>query len=378
MTDWVAPGGQEERREPLPRYGELAPPGWTPPAQSPQPPAWTPPPKPGLVPLRPLAFGDIMAAAFNVIRRNPRPTFGFALLMSLGVVVIVGGIVGAVAGVMFSRAQMGSLADQEALTAGAVLVTGLTAFATAIISSALTGIAQGIISLEVARAAVAERHTIRSLWAAARGRIAAVIGWTIAVSAVVTISFVLVAALAIGVSVAGGPLGIVVGVLLALGIGAAALVLSAWLGTKLALVPAVLLIERRRLGDAMRRSWRLTDGSFWRIFGTILLVNLIINTASQIVITPVSMLGGFASVATNPNGAGDAALGWSLVILLVTALVSVLFTALVLVAQAAVPALFYLDVRMRREGLDLELQHYVERVAAGERPEDPYRAGLED
>ena len=57
-----------------PQYGERLPGGAAP--------GWTPPPKPGLIPLRPLAFGTLLGAAFQVMRRNPRPTFGIALLLN--------------------------------------------------------------------------------------------------------------------------------------------------------------------------------------------------------------------------------------------------------------------------------------------------------
>ena len=297
--------------------------------------------------------------------------------MSFVTIVIVTAIVTPISVAMFTRASQASLADQEALTAGAVLVTALTALGTAILSSALTGIVQGIISLEVARGTVGERHTVRSLWRAARGRLLVVIGWTLLVSAVVTSAFVIIVMIVVGLIAAAGPAGAVIGVLLALLLGAGAIVASAWIGTKLALVPAILLIERRTLGVAIRRSWRLTDGSFWRIFGTILLVNVIINVASQVVVTPISLFGGFAAVIIDPNQSADTGLVLMIVTVGLTAIVSVLFTALVMVAQTALPAVFYVDLRMRKEGLDLELQHYVEQVAAGGSPSDPYRAGLE-
>src|SRR5699024_2040361 len=213
MTDWAAPGGRaKEPGQGTPPTGGSdgpprdpdQPPPYAPPPPPPPPqygervptgtprPGWSPPPKPGLLPLRPLTFGDILAAAFNVIRRNPKPTFGLALLMSLATIIIVSAIVTPVSVAMFTRAAQASLAERELLTAGAVLVTGLTAFATAVLSSALTGIVQGIISLEVARATLGERHTIRSLWRAARGRLLVVIGWTLLVSAVVTGAFLLI------------------------------------------------------------------------------------------------------------------------------------------------------------------------------------------
>ncbi|MCC6856264.1 MAG: hypothetical protein IT189_09415, partial [Microbacteriaceae bacterium] len=65
---------------------------------------WTPPPKPGLIPLRPLTLGTLLGASFQVLRRNPRPMFGFALLVT-GVVFFASFLlVGLVALFAFSRA----------------------------------------------------------------------------------------------------------------------------------------------------------------------------------------------------------------------------------------------------------------------------------
>ena len=96
MTDdtaWQAPGGAPVPSAapppvapPGPVYG---PPQPAPPYGPPQPapvavgttPGWTPPPKPGLIPLRPLDLGTLLGASFRTLRRNPRPTFGMALLV---------------------------------------------------------------------------------------------------------------------------------------------------------------------------------------------------------------------------------------------------------------------------------------------------------
>ena len=102
---WQAPTSQPPTWQPpsAPQYGERlpSPPPFQPqhPQQFPYPPAptgWTPPPKPGLIPLRPLSLGDILGGAFQVLRRNPKPTFGFALVMSLISTFVVGIVSGVV------------------------------------------------------------------------------------------------------------------------------------------------------------------------------------------------------------------------------------------------------------------------------------------
>jgi len=53
--------------------------------------------------------------------------------------------------------------------------------------------------------------------------------------------------------------------------------------------------------------------------------------------------------------------------------ISVVFGAIALVAQSATPALLYIDIRMRKEGLDLELLRFVEARQTGDTSVvDPY------
>ncbi|MCU1513934.1 MAG: hypothetical protein JWO10_1024, partial [Microbacteriaceae bacterium] len=72
---WQSPGG------PVPPFAGYAPAPTGTPAAGQGNQGWTPPPKPGLIPLRPLDLGTILGAAFRVLRRNPKPTFGAALLI---------------------------------------------------------------------------------------------------------------------------------------------------------------------------------------------------------------------------------------------------------------------------------------------------------
>ncbi|MDQ1512571.1 MAG: hypothetical protein QOC59_413, partial [Microbacteriaceae bacterium] len=132
--EWASPGsgfGREDvgRPVPPPQYGERIP-GWAPPAPSPPPPTglplpaggvgYTPPPKPGLIPLHPLSFGQLLGGAFGVLRWNPRATIVPTLLINVVQTVIT---LGLVAGIGFSavdRISRATAADRNAIIAGTV------------------------------------------------------------------------------------------------------------------------------------------------------------------------------------------------------------------------------------------------------------------
>ena len=374
-TSWQPPAGATPPPAPSPYAGAPdAPqqPGWAPP-----PPAagWTPPPKPGLIPLRPLTVGTILGASFQVLRRNPRPTFGFSLVVTGIIYVVTFGIVGIATFFAFSRLQFAtSSEDAETLTAGSVGIVIVSAIVPVALSIVGSAILQGIISLEVARGTLGEKLRLPDLWRAAKGRLGALIGWSAIIAVGVTVAVTLIVVIIALIVALGGVAGIVVGVLLGLLFGAAGIAAAIWLGTKLALVPSVLMLERLPLRDAVRRSWSLTTGSFWRTFGILILVAVIIQVVQGIIATPLQVVASFASVLISPNG-GDQTTGivTALVVYIVTILFAVVFGAIGAVALAATPALLYIDLRMRTEGLDLELSRFVEARQAGDASVvDPY------
>lgn len=377
-TPWQPPAGATPPPAPSPYAAPpVAPPpvqgqpGWAPPGAAP---GWTPPPKPGLIPLRPLTFGTLLGASFQVMRRNPRPTFGFALLITGLIYVVTIAAVGIVSVLAFSRLAFSEgAADADTIAAGAwalVILTGVASGALFLVGSAIL---QGVISLEVARATLGEKLRLPGLWRAAKGRIGALIGWSALVALAVTLAIALAAVL-IGLLVAlGGVAGTVIGVLLGIVLFLGGLVLAAWLGTKLALVPSVLMLERLPLRDAVARSWSLTRFFFWKTFGTLLLVALIIYVAQQIIATPLSLFVGFGSTFLDPNSSSAGSAIAVIVVSVLSIIVTVVFGAIGSVVQAATPALIYIDIRMRKEGLDLELSRFVEARQAGDSSvADPY------
>ncbi len=370
---------------PQPQYGQHAPPPSAPAGQqlpyyaqqgAPQQPganAWAPPPKPGLIPLRPLGFGTLLGAPFQVLRRNPRPTFGSGLIVQLVVLVVTVLFVGLAVAFTFARATSldPDAAGADAIGAGNIALLILSGVLSAAVSLFGSALLQAVLVIEVASATLGEKRKLGALWKAAFRRILPLTAWfaLVAVAVVVVIAIAVLLLVAVGSSgSAGVGVAVLLGVLFAFGLAA----LAVWLGTKLALVPCAIVLEHLGVGAAMKRSWRLTARSFWKTFGVLALVYGILSVASQILQTPFSILANAAAGLLDPNNSGT-----GVVVLIVLSLVflafSIVIGAVSAVVEAATVAVVYLDLRMRKEGLDIELARFVEARQSGlETVADPY------
>ena len=335
---------------------------------------WTPPPKPGLIPLRPIEFGTVLGASFQVLRRNPRPTFGAALLLNALVVFLSTGISTIIVVSGLERASRASAFDSNTIFAGTIalaLVATLLAVGISIVAQALL---QGIIAIEVSRATLGEKLTLRQLFALGRGRWWALIGWTALLGLVVIAAFGVLIGLSIGFFVIGDPAAIAGGVILLIIGSLAIVVVAVWIATMLAFVPAAIVIERLPLGTALRRSWGLVRGAFWRILGTLLLVSVMVNIAAGIVTTPFQLATTIAVPLVNPAGQIDTDLTLFFALNIIVIGITAVVGAIGAVLTTSVTSLLYIDRRMRTEGLDLELQRFVELRASGAAGADPYQS----
>jgi hypothetical protein len=372
-TTWQAPGSASQPASAgIPPNGQQMPP---PPQPNPNI-GWAPPPKPGLIPLRPLAFGTILGATFQVMRRNPRATFGIAVILYGFITVVIGGTYFAIISYYSGALNNSTGDDTSTFAAGFVAAIVLALLVPVALSVVATAILEGIISLEVARGTVGEKLKVRGLWRLARGKVGALIGWSFIVIGALTIAIVVVTLIIAALAALGGVAGIVGAILLGLLFFAGLVVMSAWIGTKLSLVPSVLMLERLPLRAAIGRSWSLTRGFFWKTLGIQLLVNVIVSTALQIISLPVSLVFNIGSGLLNPNGDASTITVTSVVALIVLGITTIVLGAIGLVTQSAVVALIYIDIRMRKEGLDLELLRFVEARQAGDASVgDPYLVG---
>ena len=382
-TQWQSPEGEPSRgastpapppsgapvtSTPAPPVYGAAPPvyGAAPPVYGASHNGWTPPPKPGLIPLRPLDLGTILGASFRVLRRNPRPTFGAALLFVGVSYLLFLGIIGVATFSALSRISFSTADTNGEITAGSIGLIGLSSLVPALLSLVGSAIVQGLIVLEVSRATIGEKLTFRQLWRQARGRFGALIGWSalLVLAAIMALALLLIV---IGVTSTLGVVGAVVAVLAGIFGGLALVAVFAWLGTKLTLVPSALMVERLSLRGAISRSWQLTNGFFWRTFGILVLVAAILGVASQVISAPLGLLGPFLTTLVDPQGqVGGAAIALGRILAVLAVVVTVTFQSITAVISAAATALVYLDLRIRREGLDLELAHFVEARAAGD------------
>ncbi|WP_316317812.1 hypothetical protein, partial [Clavibacter michiganensis] len=345
---------------------------------------WTPPPKPGLLPLRPMGLGAILAGSFQTLRRNPGATVGSALLIQGLVSVVTLVIVGGVTAFVVTRVLSAREADQGPLIAGGVAAVAIAAIVTIVLSIVASAFLQGVVASEVARGTLGERLRMRALWRLARPRIVPLVLWSLSLTAAWTLVFAVLAGIVALLVLAGGAgiaAGILVGVLGVMGL----VVVAAWVSTRLALVPSAIVIERLRPLAAAGRSWSLTIGSFWRVLGILLLTAVIVSAATNVVTVPLTLLTSILQTVLFPNGeldfqTFDASVVFYIGAQLLSLVVSVVVGSIGAVVTSANAAILYIDLRMRREGLDLELVRFAEERAAGAESatgagaRDPYAA----
>jgi hypothetical protein len=161
-------------------------------------------------------------------------------------------------------------------------------------------------------------------------------------AAAVVIVMVVVAGIALGSQGQGNALVIVLTVLLAIGLGLAALVAAAWIGVRLLVVVPAMLEEEVGPIAAIRRSWGLVRGSFWRIVGIMLIVYVLAQAVRSALSGVLLVL-----VLFVPGLSGEARGG---LLLLALAAVEVLTTPIFAIAVT----LLYFDLRVRRDAIDLD------------------------
>lgn len=287
-----------------------------------QPPGGTvaaPPAAGGCVPLRPLGVADVLDGAFTALRRNARVMLafsaGFAFAEVAATTLITVEARRAVDGVDLrspGSADLGPLLGADALQLLGLFVTLL-----------VGGVLTGLLTVVVADDVLGRRPGAAEVWARVRPRI-----WTLLGLALVT------------------------SVLEFLGL-LACLAPGLWLWGIWAVAVPACVVEGSRLGPALRRSRELVSGRFWRVWGIRALGWLVATVAAELIRLPFTAAALFAGGSLSGLLTGRGVPVWVLVVSAVGSLIGTTVTAPV---RAGVDALLYVDLRMRREGLDIALQ----------------------
>lgn len=302
-----------------------------------------------------MQFGEILDGSFQTIRRNAASMFGSALLVqALGAV-----FTGVISLVMLqmtvslesvdSRAEFNeAMGPIFAIMAGALGVTLLLGF--------LGSVLQGVLAVPVARSVLNRRTGFKQMWKLAGKRILPLLG----VAGLLTIGGILAWAAVVGIAVllltAMGPGALLI--VLPLGLGS--IVVFVWIALKLMLSPAVIVVEQTGVYDGLLRSWQLTKNNWWRIFGITLVVTLMLGIIAQVVQIPASLAAAFISETVAPHPDAETTTSMLVITTVITAAIQALVGSVTFAFQSSVSALIYMDLRMRRDGLDVELMRMLE------------------
>ncbi|MET7735012.1 hypothetical protein ABZT02_27120 [Streptomyces sp. NPDC005402] len=358
-TGPAAPGQTPPPPPPGPGWGTQPPAG--PPGGYSPPPGWGggyggwggPPPaaKPGVIPLRPLGVGEILDGAVSTMRTYWRTVLGISLTVAVVTEVLVillqGLVLNDSAGTEALNDPSAS-ADELLHALGETMIGSTVVFLISLIG---TVAATALLTTVTSRAVLGRPVTTGEAWRDARPQVPKLFGLiflllliTFGVLAVGALPGILVAAAG---SNGGGIALVILGVL---GTGVVAL----WLMIRFSLASPALMLEKQSIVKSMSRSTKLVRGSWWRVLGIQMLAGIIANIVAAIVVIPFTFLAAALSgegVGGFVNGTGD--LGWTF--LIISGIGSVIGSMITFPISAGVTVLLYIDQRIRREALDLEL-----------------------
>ncbi|MEV2215264.1 glycerophosphoryl diester phosphodiesterase membrane domain-containing protein [Streptomyces sp. NPDC050997] len=312
-----------------------------------------PPPaaKPGVIPLRPLGVGEILDGAVSTMRTHWRTVLGISLTVAVITEIIV---------ILLQGLVLNNTAGSEALNDPSATLEELTrAMGDAMLSSSVvfvislvgTVAATALLTTVTSRAVLGKSVTTGEAWRDARPQVLKLLG-LILLLLLITFGVVLAGALpGILLAVSGQTTG---GVALAVLGSLGAAIVALWLGVRFSLASPALMLEKQSITKSMSRSAKLVRGSWWRIFGIQLLATIIANIVAAIVVLPFTFLAAALSgdgIGGFLNGTGD--LGWTF--LIISGIGSVIGSMITFPITAGVAVLLYVDQRIRREALDLEL-----------------------
>jgi hypothetical protein len=283
-----------------------------------------------------LGIGEILDGAVSTLRRYWQVQLGFAAAVVTVVTVLQAGALYLV------LRDTSALGNNSVDTSGGAAAQAAQGVAT-VIGMLAQIVLQGVLTVVTARAVLGQDITPGAAWAQARPRLWRLLGLSLSVLAMVAAILALPVLLGVGVGLStDADVGWGVGFLGEV----AAVPCAALLYVRLGVAAPALVLEKATIGTAMRRSLRLVRGSFWRVLGILLLTQLITQMLTGMLALPFLGLGlALSGTASSPDAAFYL---FTMIGVAIAGVVTYPFSA-------GVTALLYVDLRMRREGLDLTL-----------------------
>lgn len=319
--------------------------------------------KPGIIPLRPLSIGDIYQGAFAAIKTNARTMFGFTAAL-LGVVLVISiatnyAIINLVLPNYLSpsspyAAVFTSLSGSFSQLGGSLLQV----LATVLLS--------GLIVVAVSRSVLGRVASSKEVWERTKSKFLPLIGLNIITSIIsglmmiigIAVFFALLAGVASTAKTDREFLQdlsiVLVGLFILMVIST---LVGSYLSIKFSVASPAMVLENLGVFAAIGRSWSLTRGNFWRLFGINILTAIITSIVAGIFGGIAGALGAiFVVVGSSSPEDVIASLNTTYIL---TMVMSTIAQLLILPFTSSVNALLYIDLRMRKEGLDVELRNAV-------------------
>ncbi|MGW7430616.1 oxidoreductase [Streptomyces sp. NPDC054861] len=322
-----------------------------------------PPPKPGVIPLVPLKLSEILTGAFATLGRYWKQLLGVTLAAYGAATLVLAAAAGIAYGMVgdhlsavldLSGGREPSWDDVRPLLIAAVCVW----LVAMIVMVAASGLVYAACPAVLQEAVLGRPTTFGAVWRRSWASLPAVLGTVFLTMLLMLLPMALFGAALVGLIVAAvataNESGSASWVLPVLGLLGALLLfpLTAWLWVKLSLAPSAAVFEKQRAVEAMRRSWRLVHGSWWRIFGALLVAGLISGMAgsffqlfAQLFSSPMTF-----TAETAPESPGEV-LAEMAPFLAASLILSTLGQIVVSVFPPLVTSLVYVDQRIRKENL---------------------------
>ncbi len=304
---------------------------------------WGPPPaaKPGVIPLRPLGLGEILDGAVATMRTHWRSVLPITLVVATLVQII---------SVILQKFMLDDLtvATSEDVSAEEMIETLGSTFATSAVVQFIqvlgTIVVTAMLTMVFSRAVLGQHSSVSDAWREARPQLLRLIGLTL----LLALGAILLGAVLILPGILADSIGLgIVGFLVWLP-------LLIWLGIRFSLASPALMLEKSTVLKAFARSSKLVKNTWWRIFGITLLTGVLAFFISMMIVAPfqfvgIIVFGGGLEAMEAGSGMGN----WGMLIL--PAIGLIIAQTIVMPFQSGVTVLLYVDQRIRREGLDLEL-----------------------
>ena len=319
--------------------------------------------KPGIIPLRPLSIGDIYQGAFAAIKTNARTMFGFTAAL-LGVVLVISI---ATNYAIINLVLPNYLSPNSPYAAAFTSLSGsFSQLGGSLLQVLATVLLSGLIVVAVSRSVLGRVASSKEVWERTKSKFLPLIGLNIITSIIsglmmiigIAVFFVLLASVASTAKTETElfqGLGItLVGLLILMVISA---LVSSYLSIKFSVASPAMVLENLGVFAAIGRSWSLTRGNFWRLFGINILTAIITSMVAGIFGGIAGALGAiFVVVGSSSPEDVIASLNTTYIL---TMVMSTIAQLLILPFTSSVNALLYIDLRMRKEGLDVELRNAV-------------------